>query len=90
MIPPDQLCQRQVEDYILHVRDDFGRGQGDVHPIWAALEFLYVNTLGYDWPLFTKTSASHAAAPAGGPLRTRTVAASWRPSSSPSFAAVSR
>ena len=30
--------------------------------LWAGLKFFYLNTLGYDWPLFTKKkSASHAA-----------------------------
>ena len=29
--------------------------------LWAGLKFFYLNTLGYDWPLFTKKkSASHA------------------------------
>lgn len=54
MISPAQLSERQVEDYILYVRDDLGVAKGTFDPIWAALKSLYVNTLGYDWPLFTK------------------------------------
>jgi hypothetical protein len=62
MISPDQLGERRVEDYILYVRDDLGAARGTFAPMWAGLKFFYVNTLGYDWPLFTKKkSASHAA-----------------------------
>jgi hypothetical protein len=58
---PDQLTERQVEDYILYVRDDLGVAKGTFAPIYAALKFLFINTLGYDWPLFTKKkSAGHA------------------------------
>ena len=58
MISPDQLSERQVEDYILYVRDDLAVAKGTFDPIWAALKFLYVNTLGYDWPLFTKKKSA--------------------------------
>jgi hypothetical protein len=54
MISPDQLSERQVEVNILYVRDHRGVAKGTFDPIWAALKFFYVNTLGYDWPLFTK------------------------------------
>ena len=61
MISPDQLSERNVEDYILYVRDELGVAKGTLAPIFAGLKFFYVNTLGYDWPLFTKKkSASHA------------------------------
>ena len=46
MIRPDQLSERQVEDYILYVRDDLGVAKGTFDPMWAALKFLYINTLG--------------------------------------------
>jgi hypothetical protein len=76
MISPDQLSERQVEDYILYVRDDLSVAKGTFDPIWAALKFFYVNTLGYDWPLFTqKKSASHAASACRLSAVTRTVAA---------------
>ena len=32
MIRPDQLSERQVEDYILYVRDDLGVAKGDLRP----------------------------------------------------------
>ncbi len=76
MIPPDQLSERKVENYILHVRDDLAVAKGTFDPMWAALKFLYVNTLGYDWPLFTKKkSASHAASACPTCAVTKTVAA---------------
>ena len=54
MISPDQLSERNVEDYLLYVRDELGVAKGTFAPIFAGLKFFYVNTLGYDWPLFTK------------------------------------
>ncbi len=60
MISPDQLTERQVQDYILYVRDDLGVAKGTFAPMFAGLKFFYINTLGFDWPLFTKKKcASH-------------------------------
>src|SRR5258708_8638018 len=62
MISPDRLTERNVEDYLLYVRDELGAAKGTFAPIFAGLKFFYLNTLDYDWPLFTKKkSASHAA-----------------------------
>jgi molybdopterin-guanine dinucleotide biosynthesis protein A len=61
MISPDRLTERQVQDYILYVRDDLGVAKGTFAPLLAGLKFFYVNTLGYDWPLFTKKSAQATA-----------------------------
>ena len=61
MVSPDQLSEREVEDYLLYVRDELGVAKGTFAPIFAGLKFFYLNTLGSDWPLFTKKkSASHA------------------------------
>ena len=61
MVPPDQLSERQVEDYILYVRDELAVAKGTFQPMFFGLKFFYVQTLGYEWPLFTKKkSASHA------------------------------
>jgi integrase/recombinase XerD len=61
MIPPDRLSERNVEEYLLYVRDELGVAKGTFAPIFAGLKFFYLNTLGYDWPLFTKKKfASHA------------------------------
>ena len=54
MLPPDQLNERQVQDYILYVRDELGVAKGTFEPMFAGLKFFYVNTLGYEWALFTK------------------------------------
>jgi integrase/recombinase XerD len=76
MIPPDQLSERNVEDYILYVRDDLGVATGTFAPTLAGLKFFYVNTLGYDWPLFTKKkSASPAGSGCPMSVATRTAAA---------------
>ena len=61
MVSPDQLTEREVEDFLFYVRDELGVARGTFDPIWAGLKFFHLNTLGYDWPLFTKKkSASHA------------------------------
>jgi hypothetical protein len=54
MISPDRLKERQVEKYILYVRDELGVARGTFAPMFFGLKFFYVHTLGYDWPLFTK------------------------------------
>ena len=60
MLSPDRLTERQVQDYILYVRDELGVAKGTFDPILAGLKFFYSNTLGYEWALFTKKkSASH-------------------------------
>ena len=58
MIPPDKLSERKVEDYLLYVRDELGVAKGTFEPIVAGLKFLYLQTLGYDWPLFTKKKSA--------------------------------
>jgi hypothetical protein len=54
MLAPDRLSERQVEDYILYVRDELGVAKGTFEPLVAGLKFFYCQTLGCDWPLFTK------------------------------------
>jgi integrase/recombinase XerD len=76
MISPDQLSERNVEAYILYVRDELGVAKGTFAPIFAGLKFFYLNTLGYDWPLFTKKkSASRAGSRCPMSAATRTVSA---------------
>ena len=58
MISPDQLSERNVEDYILYVRDELGVAKGTFAPIFFGLKFFYIQTLGYDWPLFTKKKSA--------------------------------
>jgi integrase/recombinase XerD len=76
MISPDELSQRDVEDYIRYVLDELGVAKGTFAPLFAGLKFFYLNTLGFDWPLFTKKkSASHAASACPTSAATRTAAA---------------
>ena len=61
MLAPDQLTERQVQDYLLYVRDKLGVAKGTFAPILAGLKFFYLNTLGCEWALFTKKKCvSHA------------------------------
>ena len=61
LVSPDRLTPRDVENFLLYVRDELGVARGTFDPLFSGLKFFYVNTLGYDWPLFTKKkSASHA------------------------------
>ena len=76
LVSPHQLSERKVEDYLLYVRDDLGVAKGTFAPMFAGLKFFYLNTLGYDWPLFTKKkSAGHAGSGCPTSAVTRTVAA---------------
>ncbi len=76
MISPDRLSERNVEDYILYLRDELGVAKGTFAPVFAGLKFFYLNTLGYDWPLFTKKkSASRAGSGCPTFAVTRTAAA---------------
>ncbi len=76
MTPPDQITERQVQDYILYVRDELGIAKGAFAPLFAGLKFFYVNTLAYDWALLTqKKFASHAGSGFPMSVATKTVAA---------------
>ena len=73
MVSPDQLTERQVEDYVLYVRDELGVAKGTFAPMFAGLKFFYINTLGYNWPLFTKKKSARQAAnacPTSAPMTT--------------------
>jgi hypothetical protein len=76
MVSPDRLRERQVERYLLYVRDELGVAKGTFEPIVAGLKFFYLQTLGYDWPLFTKKkSASRSRSACPTCVATRTAAA---------------
>ena len=57
-ISPDHLTERHVEKYILYIRDELGVARGTFVPAFFGLKFFYVQTLGYDWPLFTKKESA--------------------------------
>ena len=76
MLRPDQLSERQVQDYILYVRDELGIAKGTFDPMFFGLKFFYVQSLGYEWPLFTKKKfASHGTSDCPTSARIRIVAA---------------
>jgi hypothetical protein len=58
MLSPDQLTERHVENYLLYVRDELGVAKGTFAPVFFGLKFFYVQTLGYDWPLFSKKKSA--------------------------------
>jgi hypothetical protein len=62
MTPPDQLSERQVQEYLLYVRDELGCAKGTFSVTWAGIKFFYYRTLGYDWPLLTKKKFASPAA----------------------------
>jgi hypothetical protein len=61
MIAPDHLSERHVEKYLLYIRDELGVARGTFVPAFFGLKFFYVQTLGYDWPLFTKKESASPA-----------------------------
>ena len=76
VVSPDQLSERHVEKYLLYIRDELGVARGTFVPAFFGLKFFYVQTLGYDWPLFTKKkSASQAGSGCPTSAVTRIVAA---------------
>ncbi len=51
---PDQLTERQLRDYLIHLRDVRGVAKGTFQQHFFGIKFLFVNTLACDWPLLTK------------------------------------
>jgi integrase/recombinase XerD len=60
-VRPDQLTERQVQDYLLYVRDELGVAKGTFEPLLAGLKFFYLHTLGYEWALFTQKKCASPA-----------------------------
>jgi len=58
-LSPDQLTESQVRDYIIYLRDVKGIAKGTFQSYFAAMKFLYVITLGYDWSLFMKKKLAY-------------------------------
>ena len=54
MTSPDELAEKQVQDYVFYLRDEKQVAKGTFQAYFQAMKFLYVVTLNYDWPLFTK------------------------------------
>ena len=62
--PPDTLPERDVRDYLLHLRDERGIAHGTFQIAHAALQFLYLRTLDRDWALFSKKESGPRSASA--------------------------
>lgn len=54
MLSPANLTEKQVEDYVFYLREEKKIAKGTFQEYFHAIRFLYVNTLNYDWALFTK------------------------------------
>jgi Phage integrase, N-terminal SAM-like domain len=50
---PDQLSEEEVRAYLLSLREG-GAARGTFKANHYGIQFLYRNTLNYDWPLFSK------------------------------------
>jgi integrase/recombinase XerD len=57
-LSPDRITERQLRDYLIHLRDGRGLAKGTFQQHFFAIKFFFVNTLGYDWPLLTKKKSA--------------------------------
>ena len=53
-IRPDRLSEKQVQQYVLWLRDEKRVAKGTFQTSWYGLRFFYYRTLGVDWSLFTR------------------------------------
>jgi len=75
-LSPDRLTEPQLREYLLHLRNVRNLSKGAFQQHFFALKFLFVNTLAYNWPLFTqKKSACPFASVSPTCAATRTAAA---------------
>ena len=58
-LSPHRLTERQLRDYLIHLRDVRGVAKGTFQQHFFAIKFLFVNTLGRDWPLLTKKKSAN-------------------------------
>ena len=57
-LAPDRITERQLRDYVIHLRDVRGVAKGTFQAHFFAIKFLFVNTLARDWPLLTKKKSA--------------------------------
>ena len=75
-LSPDRLTERQLREYLIHLRDVRAIAKGTFQQHFFAIKFLLVNTLAYDWPLLTKKKSANPYASASPTFEaTRTAAA---------------
>jgi len=58
-LSPDRITERQLRDYLMHLREVRGVAKGTFQQHFFGLKFLFTNTLAYDWPLLTKKKSAH-------------------------------
>jgi integrase/recombinase XerD len=58
-LAPDRITERQLRDYLIHLRDGRRYAKGTFQQHFFAIKFFFVNTLGYDWPLLTKKKSAN-------------------------------
>ena len=51
---PDRITERELRDYLIHLRDVRCLAKGTFQQHFFGIKFLFVNTLAYDWPLLTQ------------------------------------
>jgi integrase-like protein len=78
-IRPQDATEAQVAEYLRGLIRQ-GQCQGTVRPIRSALQFVFQNTLGRQWPLFKKGSPPRVASVCPTPPAAPTAAASSPPS----------
>jgi len=59
MRSPDELGEKEVRDYLLHLRDERGVALGTFKTNHSGIQFLYCRTLECTWPLFSKKESAH-------------------------------
>ncbi len=57
-LSPDRLTERQVRDYLMHLREAQAVAEGTFQQHLFGIKFFFVNTLAYDWPLLTKKKSA--------------------------------
>jgi integrase/recombinase XerD len=63
-LSPDRLSERQLRDYVIHLRDVRAVAKGTFQQHFFALKFIFVNTLACDWPLLTQKKSANPTASA--------------------------
>ena len=58
-LSPDRLTERQVRDYLMHLREVRAVAKGTFQQHFFGIKFLLVNTLACDWPLLTKKKSAN-------------------------------
>jgi len=61
---PGKLTEKQVQQYLFWLRDEKKVAKGTFQVHWAGIKFLYYQSLGVNWTLFTRKKVRH-------PLRKR-------------------